>query len=135
LFEQALTEPEPTIPQLLENFAVRDKMRTSLLEQMKTHRVLLLPAAGVTAFPHRSREWPAGGRGIVLREAMSPLTPFNLFGMPGLVIPFGMDEAGLPCGIQLVGKPYDEELLLEVGIALESARGPFPAPPGYSAVA
>jgi amidase len=134
LFEQALNEPEPSIPQLLENFAVRDKMRTSLLEQMETHRVLLMPAAGVTAFPHRSRQWPAGVRNISLREAMSPLTPFNLFGMPGLVIPFGMDEEGMPCGIQLVGRPYDEELLLEIGIALESARGPFPTPPGYNAI-
>jgi len=134
LFEQALSEPEPSIPQLLENFAVRDKMRTSLLEQMETHRVLLLPAAGVTAFPHRSRRWPAGVRSIGLREAMSPLTPFNLFGMPGLVIPFGFDEEGMPCGIQLVGRPYDEELLLEIGIALESARGPFPTPPGYNAI-
>lgn len=134
LFEQALTEPEPTIPKLLENFAIRDKMRTSLLEQMETYRVLLLPAAGVTAFPHRSRQWPAGASNIGLREAMSPLTPFNLFGVPGLVIPFGMDEAGMPCGIQLVGRPYDEELLLEIGVALESARGPFPTPPGYNAI-
>jgi amidase len=134
LFEQALSEPEPTIPQLLENFAERDKMRTSLLEQMETHRLLLLPAAGVTAFPHRSRRWPTAAGHIGLREAMSPLTPFNLFGMPGLVIPFGIDEAGLPCGIQLVGRPYDEELLLEVGIALETARGPFPTPPGYNPV-
>lgn len=134
LFEQALAEPEPTIPKLLENFALRDKMRTSLLEQMETHRVLLLPAAGVTAFPHRSRQWLAEGRYIGLREAMSPLTPFNLFGMPGLVIPLGMDEDGMPCGIQLVGRPYDEELLLEIGIALETARGPFPTPPGYKAI-
>lgn len=135
LFEQALHEPEPDVPRTLENFAVRDKMRTSLLEQMETHRVLLLPAAGVTAFPHRTREWQtADGTAISLRQAMTQLTPFNLFGMPALVIPFGVDEAGLPCGIQLVGRPYDEELLLEIGIALEEARGPFATPPGCSGI-
>ena len=134
LFEQALAEPEPDIPQLLQNFAVRDKMRTSLLDQMETHRVLLLPAAGVTAFPHRSRRWPTTAGEIGLRQAMETLTPFNLFGMPGLVIPFGMDESGLPCGIQLVGRPYDEELLLEIAVSLEEARGPFPAPSVFRGV-
>ena len=32
----------------------------------------------------------------------------------------------MPVGVQLVGRPYDEELLLEVAIRLEEARGPFP---------
>jgi Asp-tRNA(Asn)/Glu-tRNA(Gln) amidotransferase A subunit family amidase len=36
---------------------------------------------------------------------------------------------GLPVGVQLVGRPYEEEILLEVGMRLEEARGPFPAPP------
>jgi Asp-tRNA(Asn)/Glu-tRNA(Gln) amidotransferase A subunit family amidase len=45
------------------------------------------------------------------------------------VIPFGMSEDGLPVGIQLAGRPYEEELILEIAIRLEEARGPFPAPP------
>jgi Asp-tRNA(Asn)/Glu-tRNA(Gln) amidotransferase A subunit family amidase len=65
-----------------------------------------------------------------LFEAMMPLTPFNLFGMPAVVIPFGFNEDRLPCGVQLVGRPYEEELLLEIAIELENARGVFPAPPG-----
>jgi amidase len=131
LYNQALAEEEPTIPSLLTNFVLRDKMRVSLLQQMETHRVLVLPAAGVTAFPHRTRHWPTPKGEIGLRQAMEPLTPFNLFGMPGLVVPFGFDAEGLPCGVQLVGRPYDEELLLEIGVALEEARGPFPGPRGY----
>ncbi len=131
LFDQALAEEEPTIAALLANFATRDKLRVSLLRQMETHRVLLLPAAGVTAFPHRTRRWPTPKGDIGLQQAMEPLTPFNLFGMPGLVVPFGFDADGLPCGVQLVGRPYDEELLLEMGVALEEARGTFPAPEGY----
>ena len=130
LLEHALKEPEPTIASVLENFALRDKMRIDLLKQMEKFRVLLLPASGIVAFPHRQRRWKTPHKEIGLFEAMMPLTPFNLFGMPGLVVPFGLDAAGLPCGIQLVGRPYDEELLLEIGMQLERARGPFPAPPG-----
>jgi amidase len=130
LLQQAMKEPEPAVSEVLENFAARDRMRASLLEQMETHRVLLLPVSGIAAFPHRSRRWQTPKKEIGLFEAMMPLTPFNLFGMPGIVIPFGFNEHGLPCGIQLVGRPYDEELLLAIAIELETARGPFPSPRG-----
>jgi amidase len=129
LLAQALAEPEPDVKEVLEQFAIRDRMRTALLEQMETHRVLLLPASGVAAFPHRTRRWPTPKKDIGLFEAMMPLTPFNLLGMPGLVIPFGFNEHGLPCAIQLVGRPYEEETLLDIAIEMEDARGPFPSPP------
>ncbi|MGA8598714.1 MAG: amidase [Bryobacteraceae bacterium] len=130
LLKQALAEPEPDVKEVLEQFAIRDHMRTALLEQMETHRVLLLPASGVAAFPHRTRRWATPKKEIGMFEAMMPLTPFNLLGMPGLVIPFGFNEHGLPCGVQLVGRPYEEEILLEIAIEMEAARGKFPAPPG-----
>jgi Asp-tRNA(Asn)/Glu-tRNA(Gln) amidotransferase A subunit family amidase len=63
---------------------------------------------------------------------MMPATPFNFLGFPGMVIPFGIDDQGLPIGIQLVGRPYEDELLIDLAIRLEEARGPFPAPPGYA---
>jgi Asp-tRNA(Asn)/Glu-tRNA(Gln) amidotransferase A subunit family amidase len=53
----------------------------------------------------------------------------NLLGLPAMVIPFDLTPDGLPVGIQLIGRPYDEELLLELAVRLEAARGPFPAPP------
>jgi Asp-tRNA(Asn)/Glu-tRNA(Gln) amidotransferase A subunit family amidase len=58
-----------------------------------------------------------------------PATPFNLLGLPAVVIPFGMSAEGLPIGVQLVGRPYEEELILELAVRLENARGPFAAPP------
>jgi amidase len=33
--------------------------------------------------------------------------------------------------VQLIGRPYEEELILEVAVRLEEARGPFPGPPGF----
>jgi Asp-tRNA(Asn)/Glu-tRNA(Gln) amidotransferase A subunit family amidase len=91
--------------------------------------VLLAPACGVVAFRHRERRWLIGERWIGLLEAMAPLTPVNLLGLPAMVIPFDLTADGLPVGIQLIGRPYDEELLLELAVRLEEARGPFPAPP------
>ena len=129
-WDLALSEPEPTVASVLENLRRRDQMRTAFLKQMEEIPVLLLPAAGVVAFPHGTRKWRVGTREIGLFEAMAPLTPFNLFGMPALTVPFGFDADGMPCGVQIVGRPYEEELLLAIGAELESARGRFPAPAG-----
>lgn len=126
LLQHAMKEPEPTVAEVLQSFAARDRMRASLLDQMQTYRVLLLPASGIAAFPHRKRRWQTPKKEIGLFEAMMPLTPFNLLGMPAVVIPFGFNEEGMPCGVQLVGMPYEEELLLEVAIELERARGELP---------
>ncbi|HWR49849.1 MAG TPA: amidase [Bryobacteraceae bacterium] len=126
---QALERPEPTGQEVVENFAARDAMRAALLRQMDQYPVMLWPACGITAFRHRERRWPTATKEIGLFEAMMPLTPANLLGLPALMVPMGLSPEGLAVGVQLVGRPYEEERLLEVGIRLEEARGPFPAPP------
>ena len=55
----------------------------------------------------------------------------SLLGMPAITVPFGMSAEGLPIGVQLIGRPYEEEQILEVAVRLEEARGPFPGPPGF----
>jgi len=47
--------------------------------------------------------------------------PVNLAGLPGLSLPCGFTEGGLPIGMQLIGKPLDEATLLNVGYAYEQA--------------
>ena len=125
-------EPGPTVEQLLLNLATRDRMRASLLRQMEQYPVLLMPPCGVTAFPHRTRRWPVGAEEIGLFQATMPATPFNLLGLPAVVVPFGMSADGLPIGVQLVGRPYEEEFILDLAVRLENERGPFPSPPGIS---
>jgi aspartyl-tRNA(Asn)/glutamyl-tRNA(Gln) amidotransferase subunit A len=49
--------------------------------------------------------------------------PFNVTGSPALAIPSGFSRAGLPLGIQLVGKPFSEPLLYRVAYAYEQASG------------
>lgn len=52
----------------------------------------------------------------------------NLAGLPALVVPCGLDSKGMPIGIQLIGKPFSEQMLLRVGQAIETALGRFVAP-------
>jgi len=54
--------------------------------------------------------------------------PVNMAGLPGLSLPGGLDRDGLPLGLQVIGKPFDEAAVLGFAHALEQARGDFPAP-------
>ncbi len=56
----------------------------------------------------------------------------NLAGLPGLAVPAGLDPQGLPLGLQVIGKPFDEETCFSVGAALERAAN-FTALPGIRA--
>lgn len=126
-----LLQDPPAAPSgvdVVTQFAVRDKLRSALLQRMPPQTILLLPACSVAAFRPRERNW----NGVDLLTAMSCLTPFNLFGMPGLTVPIRQTADGRPIGIQLVGPPYSEELLLAVGERLEQIRGPFPCAFSYS---
>lgn len=53
----------------------------------------------------------------------------NLAGLPGIVVPAGLNRRGLPLGLQLIGKPWEEGALLNTAHALERAAG-FAARPG-----
>ena len=52
----------------------------------------------------------------------------NLAGLPGISVPAGLDKRGLPLGMQLIGRPWDEGGLLNLAQTLESAAG-FTAKP------
>lgn len=55
--------------------------------------------------------------------------PYNLAGLPALTVPCGFSRAGLPIGLQVAGKPFDEATLIRVGHAYETAAGKRPSPP------
>ena len=53
----------------------------------------------------------------------------NMAGLPGVAVPTGLDKQGLPLGLQLIGRPWEEADLLSSAYALEQAAG-FVAKPG-----
>jgi amidase len=126
--DRQLERPPASGWQVAESLAARDAMRRRLLEQMRKFPVLLMPVSSVAAFHHRERRFTTETKEIGLFQAMMSVTTFNLLGFPALTVPFAVSD-GLPVGIQLVGRPWEEELLLEIGARLEDARGPLPPPP------
>ena len=53
----------------------------------------------------------------------------QLVTVPGASIPFGVSNEGLPIGVQVIGRPFEDELVLAVAEAIEQARGPWLTPP------
>ena len=58
--------------------------------------------------------------------------PASLAGLPGISIPAGLSAEGLPLGLQLIGRAFDEETLFRAGEVLEAAAG-FDAVPAFVA--
>ena len=52
----------------------------------------------------------------------------NLCGLPGITVPCGMDKAGMPIGIQMIGDCFAEKKILRAAAAYEAVRGAFPTP-------
>jgi aspartyl-tRNA(Asn)/glutamyl-tRNA(Gln) amidotransferase subunit A len=49
----------------------------------------------------------------------------NMAGLPGIAVPGGLDQQGLPLGLQLIGRPFEEETLFALGAVIEKAAGHF----------
>ena len=118
-----------TYERFLDAWVNRDRVRSKLLGQMEEYRVLLCPTASIPAFRHGERSWTIGGEEIRYPEPFVYSQIFNLLGNPGAVVPAGQSAEGLPIGVQLVGRPFEDEIALSVAAKIEEALGGSPAPP------
>ena len=115
--------------QLLNTLLGRDVLRNAFLAKMEKFPILLCPVCAVPAFRHGEREWSIGGRNVEYLKAMAYSQWFNLLGSPAAVVPVGKSPEGLPIGVQVVGRPWEEEAVLAVAATIEDACGGFQRPP------
>jgi amidase len=117
-----------TLDALLAACAERDLLRAKILRQMHEVPILLSPVSTTTAFAHGEGTWRPGTPQCY-RDTMRFTQWLNLTGFPGLSVPVTTSEQGLPIGLQVIGRPFEEALVLAVAEKIEMARGPWPAPP------
>ncbi len=55
----------------------------------------------------------------------------NMAGLPGIAVPSGLDAQGLPLGLQLIGRPFEEATLFALGAVIERAAGQFTPSPWW----
>src|SRR5580698_4643024 len=116
-------EPSHTGQTLLDTWIMRDELRMQVFSQMREYPVLLCPVASVPAFRHGERSWNVDGKTVEYLDAWSYTEWFNLLGTPAVAVPFGRSNQGLPIGVQIVARPWQEEIVLAVAAELEAQRG------------
>ena len=104
----------------------RNALGTSMRLFMTQYDVLVTPAVAIPAFEAR----PAGAVPMTPESMLSwtPFSyPFNLTQQPAITVPCGLTSAGLPVGLQIVGRAHDDVTVLRAARAYESAH-PVPRP-------
>lgn len=122
-------EPAHSGKSLLDTWVQRDLLRMKIFAQMRQYPVLLCPAAAVPAFRHGERSWQVEGKTVNYLDAWSYTEWFNLLGTPAAVVPVGKSPEGLPIGVQISARPWEEEIVLSVAAALEEQCGGWRPPP------
>ena len=122
-------EPPLTGETLLHAWIARDAVRAQFLAQMRNYPILLCPAAAIPAFRHGERSWTIDGKRVNYLDAWSYTAWFNLLGNPAAVVPVSRSAQGLPIGVQIVGRPWEEEQVLIVAAAVEKECAAWTIPP------
>lgn len=129
---RSLLEREPPAMSLEDYFAAwleRDRLRAELIGWMKRRPLVVAPVGSVAAFEHGARRVEVGGRTLSLFRAFGYSQTFNAYGLPAVSVPAGRTREGLPVGVQIVGPPRAEPLLLAAARAVERALGGWQPPP------
>lgn len=124
----ATAETEMNYDEFLHACGERDRVRAEILRQMEDVKILLSPVSVGPAFKHGEGNWRVGEKECY-RETMRHSQWLNLTGFPGATVPVGMSSEGLPIGVQVIGRPYEDELVLAVAEAIERGRGAWQGPP------
>ncbi len=96
---------------------VRTLIRRDFDNVFATHDVIVTPTAPTTAF--RIGEKTSDPLQMYLSDIFT--ISINLAGLPGLSLPCGFDKAGMPIGLQIIGRPFEEERVFQVAYAYEQA--------------
>ena len=121
-------------PGYLEYLLARDRIRQDVLVAMADHDLDVLVHATfdhpptLIAHDAETNPTPADDYGLGDNRLISPIT-----GFPALTVPAGFTPDGLPVGLEFLGRPFTEEMLLRFGYAFEQGTGhrrpPESAPP------
>src|SRR5271163_1341550 len=121
-------EPPLNGDELLHAWTECDHLRSALLHELTPYSALLAPVSSVPAFRHSEREWLIEGRRVEYFDAMRFTQWFNLLSAPAAVVPVGRSIDGLPIGVQIAGRPYQDEVVLSIAEMVDRDFG-YKTPP------
>lgn len=96
---------------------VRRLIRNDFIEAFKKCDMILTPTSPTPAFPIGDKSMQDNPINMYLNDVFT--VSVNLAGLPGMSIPMGLSEHGLPLGLQLIGQAFDESRIFQVASTLE----------------
>ncbi|MEP6707019.1 MAG: amidase [Pyrinomonadaceae bacterium] len=120
--------PADTIETLAAAMTERERLRTELLKWMERTPVVIAPVGSTNAFAHGTGRLEIGGQTLSVFRAFSYCQTYNVFGLPSVSVPAGRSPDGLPLGVQIIGRPYEEEVVLSVAAIVERELGGWQMP-------
>ncbi|HKO34864.1 MAG TPA: amidase [Pyrinomonadaceae bacterium] len=123
-FQEKIEKAERLAAAVLE----RERMSEGLLQWMRTTGLILAPVGATVAFEHGAERVEVGGKSISVFRAFSYSQTFNVLGLPSATVPAGRTANGLPIGVQVVGRPFEERSVLSAAGIIEAALGVLTPP-------
>jgi amidase len=120
--------PAPAIDDYIKSWLERDRLREELLRWMERTPLLIAPVGATPAYKHGTLKVTVGERTMSTFRAFSYSQTFNAFDLPAVVVPAGHSLEGLPIGVQIVGRPFAEEMVLDAAAIIEEALGGWQMP-------
>jgi Asp-tRNA(Asn)/Glu-tRNA(Gln) amidotransferase A subunit family amidase len=117
----------PSGDELLATWNERDTLRARLVEWMAKTPLIVAPVGAVQAFAHGARKVQVDGEQLSVFRAFGYSQTYNVYGLPAVCVPAGRTRSGLPVGVQLIGRPFAEEMLLAAASIVEEALGGWAA--------
>ena len=122
--QRRLALPKPEFRQYLEALEDWEGLKRDMAAFFDGYDLLLCPCVPVPAHPHDITELDVAGETVAARNALRATIPWDLTGSPALSVPYAMSSDGLPIGVQIVGRHFDEATVLQAGAVLERANDP-----------
>jgi amidase len=111
--------PAPSLDEYIANWMERDRLREDLLCWMQTTPLIIAPVGATPAYEHDTLKVTVQGTTIGTFRAFSYAQAFNVFDLPVATVPAGRSKDGLPIGVQIVGRPFAEEMVLAAAEIVE----------------
>ena len=122
--QRRLRVPPPTMDQYMDALTKCELLRQDVARLFSDYDLLLCPTGPVPAHPHDSIGLKIGDQEVPGRNALRATIPADLTGSPAISVPFGWSQEGLPIGVQLIARHFDEPTLLRTAAALEALHDP-----------
>jgi Asp-tRNA(Asn)/Glu-tRNA(Gln) amidotransferase A subunit family amidase len=111
--------PAPTLDEYIANWMERDRLREELVRWMEMTPLIIAPVGATPAYPHDTLKVTVRGGTMGTFRAFSYAQTFNVFDLPVVTIPAGRSNDGLPIGVQVIGRPFAEEMVLRAAEIIE----------------